>query len=134
MSAAIKGPGLLYINSKLASDLLDEETYLKWYSEDHIPEVIATSGINTALHFKDIDPSANKPNLVLYPMKDIGFTQGEEFKRIKVHSGILPEGKPIYVLAELDVRYYGLAQTFDPKGTGSGECLYFLPPLNFRCC
>jgi hypothetical protein len=60
MTTAIKGPGLLYVNSKLASNLLDEETYLKWYSEDHIPEVIATSGIDSALRFKDIDSSADK--------------------------------------------------------------------------
>jgi hypothetical protein len=133
MTTAIKGPGLLYVNSKLASNLLDEETYLKWYSEDHIPEVIATSGIDSALRFKDIDSSADKPNLVLYPMKDIAFTQGEEFKKIKVHSDILPEGKPIYDLAELDVRYYGLAQVFDPKKTRSGKCLYRTLPRLLSC-
>ena len=120
MTEAIKGPGLLYVNSKLASDLLDEATYLKWYGEDHIPEVVATSGVDSSLRFKDIDASADKPNLVLYPMKDIGFTQSDEFKKIKVHSDILPEGKPIYDLADLDIRYYGLSQVFDPKKTEPG--------------
>lgn len=57
---------------------------------------MATSSINSALRFKNADPEADKPNLVLYPMKDIGFTQGEEFRRIRVHSEILPEGLPVY--------------------------------------
>ncbi|EPE33409.1 Dimeric alpha+beta barrel [Glarea lozoyensis ATCC 20868] len=121
MPTEIKGPGLLYVNSKLASDLIDETTYQKWYREDHIPEVIATSGIDSAMRCRDVDPAADKPNLVLYPMKDIGFTQTEEFKKIKVHSDILPDGKPIYDLAELDVRYYGLSQVFDEKKVGPGQ-------------
>src|SRR5690349_6399387 len=98
MSAEIKGPGLLYVNSKIASDLVDEETYIKWYSEYHIPEIIETSGVESSLRFKDVSLNADKPNLVLYPMKDIGFTQGEEFKEIRVHSDILPNKGPIYDL------------------------------------
>lgn len=92
----IKGPGLLYVNSKISNPLLNEAKFMKWYSTDHIPEIMATSGINSALRFKNADEKADKPNLVLYPMQDIGFTQGEEFRKIRVHSEILPEGLPIY--------------------------------------
>lgn len=54
-------------------------------------------------------------------MKDIAFTQGEEFKKIKVHSDLLPGGGPIYDLADIDVRYYGLIQKYEPKGPTSGK-------------
>ena len=123
-AANMKGPGILYVNSKIArTDLLNEESYMKWYGEDHIPEIIETSGINSAIRFKDVDPKVEKPYLVMYPMKDIGFTQGDEFRKIRVHSDLLPNGGPIYDLADIDVRYYGLVQTYDPKGpTKEGEC------------
>ncbi|KAH6673042.1 hypothetical protein B0J14DRAFT_701007 [Halenospora varia] len=122
MASTMSGPGILYVNSKIArTDLLNEQSYMKWYGEDHIPEIIETSGINSALRWKDVDPKVNKPFLVMYPMKDIAFTQGEEFKKIRVHSDLLPNRGPIYDLADIDVRYYGLIQTYDPKGTKPGQ-------------
>jgi hypothetical protein len=121
---AVKGPGVLYVNSKIAAtDVLDEGKYIKWYEDDHIAELMHTSGIKSALRYKSIDPAADKPYLVTYPMDDLAFTQGEEFKNIKVHSDMLPNGGPIYDLADMDVRYYGLIQTYDPKGpTKEGGC------------
>jgi hypothetical protein len=119
----MSGPGILYVISKIASPDLNEETYIKWYEDDHIAEIMLTSGIKSALRYKSIDPSVDKPFMVTYPMEDIGFTQGEEFKKITVHSDILPGGGPIYDLADIDVHYYQLVQTFDPKGpTKEGEC------------
>jgi len=121
---AIKGPGLLYVNSKIArTDLLDEERYMKWYGQDHIAEILLTSGFHSAVCFKDINAKADKPYLVMYPMEDIAFTQGEEFKKIKVHSDLLPNGGPIYDLADFEVRYYGLVQKYEPKSTKPGELL-----------
>jgi hypothetical protein len=116
-AAAMKGPGILYVNSKIArTDILNEESYMKWYGEDHIPEIIETSGIKSALRFKNIDPNVDKPFLVMYPMPDIAFTQGDEFRKIKVHSDLLPGGGPIYDLADIDVRYYGLMQKYESNG------------------
>jgi len=116
-AAGMSGPGILFVVSKIArTDILDEETYIKWYEDDHIAEIMQTSGIKSALRYKSLNPSAEKPYLVTYPMEDIGFTQGEEFKKIKVHSDMLPGGGPIYDLADIDVRYYGLIQTYEPTG------------------
>lgn len=117
MAAGMKGPGILYVTSRIARpDIMDEETYIKWYEQDHIAEIMKTSGIKSALRFKNADISVDKPYFVVYPMQDIAFTQGEEFKKIAVHSDMLPGGGPIYDLADIDVRYYGLIQTYDPKG------------------
>lgn len=121
---AMKGPGILYVNSRIAeTDILDEEQYMKWYGEDHIPEIMETSGINSALRFKSVDTSVSKPYLVMYFMKDIAFTQGEEFKKIRVHSDLLPNGGPVYDLADIDVRYYNLYETYDPEGSKDSKYL-----------
>lgn len=122
MASNISGPGILYVNSKIArTDILDEAGYMNWYENDHIPEIIETDAIRSALRWKDIDSKADKPYLVTYPMQDIGFTQGPQFKKIAVHSKLLPNGGPIYDLADIDVRYYGLIQVFDPTDSGPGE-------------
>jgi hypothetical protein len=42
---AIKGPGVLYVQSRISrDDILDEETFFKWYDDDHIDEIVNTSG------------------------------------------------------------------------------------------
>ena len=128
----MSGPGILCVISKISAQSLDEETYLKWYENDHISEIMQTSGIKSALRYKSIDPGVDKPYMVTYPMEDIGFTQGEEFRKVKVHSDILPGGGPIYDLADIDVRYYGLTQTYDPKGPTKEGMLYNFPRTGLR--
>ena len=56
----------------------------------------------------------------MYPMEDIAFTQGEEFRKIKVHSKLLPGSGLCYDLADIDVRYYNLIQVYDPTNKGKG--------------
>ncbi|KAM0276540.1 hypothetical protein ACHAQH_006641 [Verticillium albo-atrum] len=118
----IAGRGILYVNSKIARpDLMNEEQYMNWYDNDHIAEIIETSAMKTAFRYKDVDPDAETPFLAMYPMDDIGFTQTDEFKNIRVHSELLPGGGPIYDLADLDVRYYNLVQVYDPTNKGPGH-------------
>jgi hypothetical protein len=134
MAKEIRGRGILYVNSKIERpDILDEEKYMNWYDNDHIAEIIQTSGIKSAWRFKDIEfGSVDKPYLAMYPLDDLAFTQGDEFRKIRVHSDLLPNGGPIYDLANVDVRYYKLIQVFDPtnKGKGKNCCV---PHMENRC-
>jgi hypothetical protein len=119
MASNIKGPGMLYVTSKISRpDIMSEEVYMKWYDEDHIAEIMETSGISDAYRYIDTDKNADKPYLAFYPMPDIAFTQGSEFKKIKVKSDLLPGSGLCYDLADIDVRYYGLTGT---SGTREGE-------------
>ncbi len=107
MTPQLSGPGLLYVNSSIIRpDLLSESAFLQWYSQDHIPEIIATSGISSAFRFKALSSDSPKSYLTLYPMKDLAFLQSEEFKKIRVNSDLLLGGGPVYDLAEFDMRYY----------------------------
>ncbi|KAF2264730.1 hypothetical protein CC78DRAFT_516192 [Lojkania enalia] len=121
MASSIKGPGMLWVTSRIASsskDILDEETFMKWYDEDHITEIIATSGINDAFRYIDAEkdsPNVLKPFLAFYPMPDLAFTLGQEFKNIKVKSDILPGTRIIYDMADLDVLYYGLIRKTEAR-------------------
>lgn len=118
---SMSGKGILFVNSKISRpDVLDLETYFKWYDEDHIAEIIQTSGILSARRFIDINPEADKPYLAMYPMDDIGFTQGNEFRKIRVKSDILPPPGIIYDLADVDVRYNNLIHVYDPTKKGKG--------------
>jgi hypothetical protein len=114
--------GLLYVNSKITRpEVLSEETFIEWYSKEHIPEILNTSGVNSALRFKNVDPKAERPYLVLYPMNNIGFTQSDEFKKINIYSDILPDGAPVYDLTDMDIRLYSFIDKYEPNGpTESG--------------
>jgi hypothetical protein len=118
---AVSGKGLLYVTSRIQrTDVLDEETYFKWYDEDHIDEIVHTSGMKSAFRYRDVDfdeksRKQEKVFLAFYPMDDLAFTQGDEFRSIRVKSDILPDTGIIYDLADLDVRYLGLVEKTKPK-------------------
>jgi hypothetical protein len=117
------GPGLLFVNSKIRrTDILDEETFTKWYSSEHIPDMLKTSGVSSVLRLKNKDPKAEKPYLVLYPMQNIGFTQSEELKNVRIHSDLLPGGGPFDEYIDMDVRVYSFVDKYEPNGrTEPGE-------------
>ncbi|KAF2436965.1 hypothetical protein EJ08DRAFT_684595 [Tothia fuscella] len=118
----IKGPGMLYVTSRIAQkDIMTEEVFMKWYDEDHIAEIIETDGISDAYRYIDEDKNASKPYLAFYPMPDIAFTQGPEFKKIRVKSDLLPGSGLCFDLADFDVRYYGLTEKEgNRKGPAAG--------------
>ena len=118
---SMSGRGILFVTSQISQpDILDRDTYFKWYDEDHIAEIIQTSGAKSARRFIDVDAAAEKPYLAMYPMDDIGFTQGDEFRRIRVESDMLPPPGIIYDLADFDVRYGKLVHVYDPTSRGRG--------------
>ncbi|KAI4652031.1 hypothetical protein J4E93_002228 [Alternaria ventricosa] len=117
-TSAIQGPGILFVRSRIspsANDILPEPTFLAWYDNEHIPEVVSTSGIDSAFRFVDIHKSSSsgdeqnpKPFLACYPMNDLAFTLGDEFKKIGFKSSALPGSGVIYDLADMDVSYLGI--------------------------
>lgn len=126
MAEEIKGPGMLWVTSRIAAsskDLLDEKTYLRWYDDDHIAEIVRCSGIEDGFRYVHVDKTssigsgaAGKPFLAFYPMPDLRFTQGDEFKHIRVRSDILPGSGIIYDLADIDVSYLGLVGKSESLG------------------
>lgn len=117
----MSGKGILFVNSRIQRpDLLDETRFMKWYDDDHIAEIMQTSGIHSARRFIDINPDAEKPYLAMYPLDDIQFTQSDEFRNIRVKSDLLPYSGVIYDLAEFDVRYDHLIHIYDEKKRGPG--------------
>lgn len=116
------GPGMLAAYSRLAQpDKCPPEQYETWYFEDHIPDVLNTSGITRALFYTNTDPKAERPYLALYPLKDLLFLQSNEFiKNIRVTSPLLPEGEDgseglCYDYMDVDVAYLQHVQTYEPK-------------------
>lgn len=115
----IKGPGVLFVNSRISRpDILSSQTFLRWYDEDHIAEITQDTGgaMPSAFRYINANPHSPKPFLSFYPMPDLGFTQGDRFRRIRVQSQLLPSpvGDPnggiVYDLAEFNVRYYGFVE------------------------
>jgi len=129
--ANMSGKGLMFVNSRITSPLLDEATFLKWYDEDHIPEILATGGMPTAIRFidegaraqlkdhgNDSPSPAARPYLHVYPVQDVAFFRTSQFADIGVTSDLLPGSKLVYDLADFDVRFYNLVQVYDPTNKG----------------
>jgi hypothetical protein len=130
MTEAIKGPGLLYVRSRIAQsakDILDEQSFLKWYDDEHIAEVVNTSGIRSGFRYLDVDKTSplgdafnTKPFLAFYPMQDLAFTLGDEFRKIGFQSKNLPGTGIVYDLADLDVSYLGSRDVTTLKSVHNG--------------
>ncbi|RVX71600.1 hypothetical protein B0A52_03784 [Exophiala mesophila] len=105
------GPGLLYVNSKITDpDKLSASVFTQWYEKVHIPDIFETSGIKSAYRYfttSNSSTSVDRPYLALYPLKEVGFLQTDEFKAIPVHSDLVPTStKCIFDVADFDTRYY----------------------------
>jgi hypothetical protein len=101
-------------------DLVPSDELMVWYDNIHIPDVIGSSGINTALRFQNMDTSSKWPWLVVYPANDINFTQTDEFD--KIPKGGHPEikGYDFTELGELDLRICERVLVFETSYTKSG--------------
>lgn len=126
MSESIQGLGILWVQSRISAtskDILDEATFLKWYDDEHITEVVSTSGIHSGFRYIDVNKtsacgnSANPtPFLAFYPLKDIAFTLSDEFKKINIRSDLLPGSGIVYDLAEFDISCMGFINATARKG------------------
>jgi hypothetical protein len=123
----VKGPGMLWVTSnitKTADNPLTEKQFLQWYDDDHIPAIVETGGMSNAFRCVHANKSSEygtsecpKPYLAFYPMQELGFTQGPDFKKIRVKSDLLPGTGIVFDMASIDVGYYRyVGQTGDRKG------------------
>ncbi|KAJ9638090.1 hypothetical protein H2204_004401 [Knufia peltigerae] len=86
-------------------DLVSDDVLLAWYDNIHIPDVVATSGIPTALRFEAVGPDAAPlPWLVVYPTDDINFTKSDEFNRMQPGGHPEIKGHMYPDLAKIDLR------------------------------
>ncbi|CAI6341335.1 unnamed protein product [Periconia digitata] len=124
----VHGPGIMYVLSSLSSapgNQLTESAFNSWYIEEHMPEIIATSGMPNAFRNVHVDKSSPhgtsecpKPFLAFYPMKDLAFTQSEAFRKIRVKSDRLPGTGVVFDMADFDIGYYGLvSKSGEARGT-----------------
>jgi hypothetical protein len=107
-------PGILLVASKIKDlAVLDRETFRRWYEEVHVPDILATSGIDSAFRFVSPTPEeVEQPYLALYPIKDLGWLAEDEFWSIPLHSDILPNpSKHIHDVADFHTAFYETVTT-----------------------
>lgn len=123
MVSTDKTPGLLYASSKISQpDILDEKSFLEWYDEEHIPELIQTSGFDSAFRFIDSNPDSERPYLAVYPTKDFSFFKSDEFTGMKsLQSNKLPGTGAAAEVMDSVSRFDQLVQVFDPRKKGPGR-------------
>lgn len=111
---------MLWVNSDVTkSGSLTRDDFDKWYCEEHIPDVMAKSGIQSAARYDHMINGISGPRhlgfLTIYQMPDINFMETEEFKGLEGQSPG-PNRDTIFVNAEFDTRSYELVQIDEAKG------------------
>lgn len=120
MAAPFSGPGILWVTSKITqSEHLSEATYLSWYDDEHIPEILSVTPVKSLFRFRAVDPNAERPYLVTSPLEDM--VNLSTFKNVAIKSGKLLDdtgvlGGSSHDCADLDYRFYQLVQTYEPDG------------------
>jgi hypothetical protein len=113
--------GLMWVNSRITSPTsISVPKYLEWYQNEHIPDVIATKQISSAIQYSSINASDSHPYLTLYPVKDINFLGSKEWHNIPTTSGKYFGGGKCYDVAEFDTRFYEFVEEFQKEGAKSG--------------
>ncbi|EXJ71821.1 uncharacterized protein A1O5_05631 [Cladophialophora psammophila CBS 110553] len=107
-------------------DLFPDDALMSWYDNIHIPDVIATSGMKTALRYEALDPNAKYSWLVVYPVKDINFAGTEEFDNIPKGGHEEIDAHQFTDLAQLDLRIGARIQVFEPPSATKGRSSYLL--------
>ncbi|GKZ67390.1 hypothetical protein AnigIFM50267_001778 [Aspergillus niger] len=103
--------GLLYAASRInPPSKISADVFNAWYDGVHVPDVLKTSGINTAVRYETaVVPQDSSPwaFLALYPVPDIEFLNTEEFASIPATSDALPGPTHSCMdIAQFDIRRY----------------------------
>jgi len=115
-------PGLLWVNSRITTpETLSDADFNTWYNSVHIPDVVATSMVNSAARYKSIDPASKNPYLALYPVSDVTWLGGDEFHSIPVTSDYFPgPSHACFEFAQFDTRYYEFVHGYEKPGARAG--------------
>jgi hypothetical protein len=116
---------LFRVNSRPTT--CNEETWEKWYTEEHLPDLVKNKASTRAALYREVFDvpdlyAFNKEKiprnyLAIYQTDFKELIKSEENKAVKTTTKLLPE-KEIGKNGEFDLRNYELIHTFDPNGLG----------------
>ncbi|KFY76852.1 hypothetical protein V499_03630 [Pseudogymnoascus sp. VKM F-103] len=115
-------PGILWVNSKITHpDAITPENFDKWYNDIHVPDILATSGFDSAFRYKNIDPKADRPYLAMYPVSDVDWLGSPEFSSIPNTSDCFPgPSHKCFDYADFDTRFYEFIHSYEKPGAPAG--------------
>ena len=119
--------GILWVNSDVIQpERLTKERFNTWYCNEHIPDVVAKSGVENAVRYEHVvdcaSPGRRLGFLTIYGMPDIDFMKTHEFRSLEGQSPG-PSREIIFENAEFDTRSYELVQTCETRRAKAGESL-----------
>ena len=122
---------LLRVNSQ-PTDKVGEELWEKWYTEEHIPDLIKAGVSQRAALYKATQDLGGlqtqtkneewdrKTFLAMYQTDYPACLETDNYQKLPSTSPMLP-GEKIGPCAEWDARNYNLIQNFDPDDVGEGK-------------
>ena len=120
-------PGILYVDACFTDPQLTLAAYDQWYDKEHIPHLLSMSGCHAARRYLDVDNTAQKPYLTLYPLKDVYWVHTAEFGTAidSTESDVLPQ-RSVFKSVLFDGRSYTLVKEIEGEAGKMGELVYIV--------
>lgn len=132
-------PYLLHVNSRPTA--VDDNLWTKWYTSEHIPDIIQSKACARATFYKEIPAATTLDNtadanprnfLALYQTQyaDLLNTDANQMPNVRQGSELFERASgqaSSFANGEFDGRNYKLIQDFDPNGLGDGKAFHSIP-------
>ncbi|KAI9740927.1 MAG: hypothetical protein M1818_004533 [Claussenomyces sp. TS43310] len=114
-------PGIFFTQSRLtAPDKVSPELYLKWFKEEHVPDLMKASGAKSFYFLQSLDANDEWPYLTYFPVDDLDYIHSEAFQNLPRSSDMLPAPHTFFDFAEFEMRSYEHLHTLEPAGRPTG--------------
>lgn len=115
-------PGLLFVSSGIRPESsLTDDVFNKWYDTVHMPDIIATSGVESTYRYKRTDGDTTHPYLSLCPLSDVDFAQTMEIRSVPLTHEMLPgPTHHVFASAEFAMRLYLFVKTVGSQQARTG--------------
>jgi hypothetical protein len=114
----VSGPGLIFTQCHLKSAAFDADTFNRFYTDVHVPDVMATGAASGAARWKVADETNLDQYLALYKVKDMALCRSDAFKSIPMTHELLGT-QSIHDWADLETRFYTFEDIREREKMGS---------------
>lgn len=134
-------PGLIWCNSKVTKpNELERDSFCRWYSDVHIPDVLETGSVREAVRYLSVDPNEEFFHMTLYYVDDveglydrvkcmtafysINRVVADSNQAVPHHHKDIPGSHDMFDYGFFDTRFYKSVQLYEQETPKPGRALW----------
>jgi hypothetical protein len=121
------GHGIIQAFFKVKSTELSEETLLEWLDGTYIPALIDSGVVESAFRFKAANEANDKPNMIIYKIKDLAEVKAGKLMEVPRTSKTFPSDTTnVEEFTEYEARTWSLVELFETEKQPHGMLNLFV--------